>query len=908
MPPVKEQDDIKRNQIDWSDDRQSKKLLESLKDLPDDEKLAEVLESFDVASFMLRDAEQSLLGANKRLRKLIPLEEDDAKLKKEMQSLREQKTAAERRHQETLEREHALRNELLGQRLGGAAGPKTPTRDSNKRAAIRTSVGSSLDKPDRQYVEWLEESQTSFKDQLKERDNAIAELSANIEFEKKNAAIQVEARRHLENEMDSCQQEIEKMMTELSKTRGEDGQEAAQKVTEVTKTGPNAEREHKEALATVEQQAKDIAGLQEEVGNLSADNEKLLKTLASTETETQGKRDNWNKLRKMLEQDISTRNDQVEAIKNTVSQQASYVVNLTNELGATKITKRQSAVEKAELKTTLEAAEEAVDSLQSAAKTARKKADKALDEKARVQKDLATVSKQLQEAQEKLEAVNAHIRHLESSGEATRSRSEDLRSNAASYQGPYQSILGSLATAEKKLQVQRAHSSTPVADVAEAKQEVNELKRNRRDMAETLATLRRDAETASAVYDEQIRQLGDLRARLGMPGEKITKLEERLKTRTAGSHDEMCFCSLLFCFIPNSRLVRFLLTRETPPCRQHPKTLENQANGAEEKNGEDGPGPASLHESHPNQAGEAAHAVSATQSQESDAASQSETQHEDAPKDGPSDESIAMPAKDVALVSVQGQGQTNPVDCEECNDTFDCPYHYPRDPYASIDRFAPSCGLGHGHGGKLYRNATHIVCQILTAIFWLIFLIATQPYGVWKFVVFATGYIRIPWHMLMLAIYYGRKEVTKFRNRKSRISEGAKASTEGEEGTEGTSEAGREGPPEGSAGIDHVVAIGLSPPDAPTMWPHPSAAAMAAGAISLGLGFAWLAMTAVMAERQVWVQDNGWRMEYLRDILGETPYPEWSPVEVDFRLLTAAGWLGGGVNRILFPERYSKLW
>ncbi|KAK3330886.1 hypothetical protein B0H66DRAFT_78788 [Apodospora peruviana] len=68
----------------------------------------------------------------------------------------------------------------------------------------------------------------------------------------------------------------------------------------------------------------------------------------------------------------------------------------------------------------------------------------------------------------------------------------------------------------------------------------------------------------------------------------------------------------------------------------------------------------------------------------------------------------------------------------------------------------------------------------------------------------------------------------------------------------------------------------------------PSPPALLGSVVSLGVAFTALVFLSAVEERRIWTGDNTvWKHAYLRDINNEEPYPKWSPVEVDFRLVYA---------------------
>jgi hypothetical protein len=72
----------------------------------------------------------------------------------------------------------------------------------------------------------------------------------------------------------------------------------------------------------------------------------------------------------------------------------------------------------------------------------------------------------------------------------------------------------------------------------------------------------------------------------------------------------------------------------------------------------------------------------------------------------------------------------------------------------------------------------------------------------------------------------------------------------------------------------------------PVFWllETPSASAIVGIVIMSFFALSLLAAQAVRVERRIWQGRNDWKGAYISDIEAMVPYPQWWPVEVDFRL------------------------
>ena len=160
----------------------------------------------------------------------------------------------------------------------------------------------------------------------------------------------------------------------------------------------------------------------------------------------------------------------------------------------------------------------------------------------------------------------------------------------------------------------------------------------------------------------------------------------------------------------------------------------------------------------------------------------------------------------------------------------------------------------HGHGvlPLLLPKLAALPCQMLTAVVWLLMLAILQPYNyyyaVLQLILLATGY---PWFALKLLFYHAKKRayITYYSRRNQRHG-----------------------------------AIVLNRPKSPWAKP-PSAGKIVGGVLCFGFFLHLVAFLAIMKERSIWLEDNGFQRAYVRDLDGNWPYQGWSPYDVDYRLL-----------------------
>ncbi|KAK3365237.1 hypothetical protein B0T24DRAFT_639609 [Lasiosphaeria ovina] len=214
------------------------------------------------------------------------------------------------------------------------------------------------------------------------------------------------------------------------------------------------------------------------------------------------------------------------------------------------------------------------------------------------------------------------------------------------------------------------------------------------------------------------------------------------------------------------------------------------------------------------------------------------------------------------------------------------------------------CQGHHGHGSlAAYGYVWVSSCQVLTAVAWLTMLLLIQPYNLVKTGVFGLSVlVGLPGYLLRMAwfgvryAWYRLADLWRRRRHRRRLR--------------------LEGPP----WLDVDAELKRQrPPQKPRPWwlgNRPTAAAVVGSALSLGAAFTMLAFLAVREERNLWIQATDWRFAYLGDIYRAKPYPDWSPINVDFRLLLdpISTRLTEGLHSIAFPgsrhgsARLERLW
>jgi hypothetical protein len=177
----------------------------------------------------------------------------------------------------------------------------------------------------------------------------------------------------------------------------------------------------------------------------------------------------------------------------------------------------------------------------------------------------------------------------------------------------------------------------------------------------------------------------------------------------------------------------------------------------------------------------------------------------------------------------------------------------------------------HGHGAlSLLWRGWPSICRILTSIIWLLLLILTQPSNILTTAAFLLSVtLGLPAYLYQLASFAASATSSRIRRRVAN------------------------GPGEGQE-TEH------SPPPAQPQPPKiprpqiPPASTLVGSAITLLLAYAWLSYVAVSAERRIWMAHNDWRYAYVADLTAAKPsptYPDWSPVVVDYRLVTQPVWV-----------------
>lgn len=186
--------------------------------------------------------------------------------------------------------------------------------------------------------------------------------------------------------------------------------------------------------------------------------------------------------------------------------------------------------------------------------------------------------------------------------------------------------------------------------------------------------------------------------------------------------------------------------------------------------------------------------------------------------------------------------------------------------------------LYHGHTSDgPYDGPIDLLCQLLTAVTWLVMLVLSLPGNTLSTFGIITSYFFLPlgW-IVSLAVYYIRVTLHTFKRWSLLLF------------------------------TLHQPRHGRTRPPRP-VFNRPSAAAIVSSVVSLMIVFLVVTLQALMYEREGWMRANSWTAAYGRDIMDQRPYPWWSPLDVDFRLVVRQ-WIGWKVNALVFGESMLKTW
>ncbi|KAK4124893.1 hypothetical protein N657DRAFT_632830 [Parathielavia appendiculata] len=208
-----------------------------------------------------------------------------------------------------------------------------------------------------------------------------------------------------------------------------------------------------------------------------------------------------------------------------------------------------------------------------------------------------------------------------------------------------------------------------------------------------------------------------------------------------------------------------------------------------------------------------------------------------------------------------------------------------------------SCHGHHGHGALSMSWGPWIsICRILTSFAWLLMLVLVQPSNVFATIAFLLSIpLGLPGYIYRLASY--ALSYTYFHIRRLLLLRRFHTSLQEAESQEEDAQ-------------KNLPQPRLQPPKLD--WPHqipPPASTMVGSAVTLLLAYAWLSYVAVLAERRIWMADNDWRYAYVADLTAAKAscptYLAWSPVRVDYRLVTQPLWVwfSEGVHRLFEWKR-----
>lgn len=168
----------------------------------------------------------------------------------------------------------------------------------------------------------------------------------------------------------------------------------------------------------------------------------------------------------------------------------------------------------------------------------------------------------------------------------------------------------------------------------------------------------------------------------------------------------------------------------------------------------------------------------------------------------------------------------------------------------------------HGHTSPLYssagpftkQTAVALICNFLTALLWLAFLILQTPGTFLSTSSVLAGYLFLPLGYIFAVGVYSIRQLTY------RIT-----------------------PPFPTFRTTYAPPL-IGRPSMPVM-PRPSAHQIVTSVLFLMVAYLVIASEAVTAERIAWTTPNRFRAAYAADLLDHRPYPGWSPINVDYRLV-----------------------
>lgn len=221
---------------------------------------------------------------------------------------------------------------------------------------------------------------------------------------------------------------------------------------------------------------------------------------------------------------------------------------------------------------------------------------------------------------------------------------------------------------------------------------------------------------------------------------------------------------------------------------------------------------------------------------------------------------------------------------------------------------ANSCQAHHGHGllpatGRVWTS----ICHVGTSLLWLLFLFLLQPYSLLAAFIFVLSLILgLPRYLLYLArVAYAHASyrVLLFRHRRyqARLSSSSSSSPFTSPSTS----------PQDPSTFPRTQPTSHPPPPPPTpslstlytisspLLPLPQPCEVVGAVLAFVLVFITLSYLALTVERGIWLGENNsdWRNAYIADLTTrarnmQLPYPEWSPMQVDYRLLVQPLWAG----------------
>jgi hypothetical protein len=152
------------------------------------------------------------------------------------------------------------------------------------------------------------------------------------------------------------------------------------------------------------------------------------------------------------------------------------------------------------------------------------------------------------------------------------------------------------------------------------------------------------------------------------------------------------------------------------------------------------------------------------------------------------------------------------------------------------------------------QTAVALICNFLTALLWLAFLILQTPGTFLSTSSVLAGYLFLPLGYIFAVGVYSIRQLTY------RIT-----------------------PPFPTFRTTYAPPL-IGRPSMPVM-PRPSAHQIVTSVLFLMVAYLVIASEAVTAERIAWTTPNRFRAAYAADLLDHRPYPGWSPINVDYRLV-----------------------